>query len=187
MITTKSTYVQKINDQQTAKLNDAGKGLCVCQVAELVLQESLAVGLCTSAANTWPRSSPARPSSTLHSAYTTWIIRWISSVLLKRFQQHDLNLVYFCRIYGTNKIFCSNSKVSNLNYKTTQYSVIYLRHLRRWPIIFFTRFYKVRHCLNNFSCVEHHILILRHRFEVLLKMLFVYRFVSEPTHSHNNF
>jgi hypothetical protein len=40
----------KKNDQQTAKLNDAGKGLCVCQVAELVLQESLAVGICTSAA-----------------------------------------------------------------------------------------------------------------------------------------
>lgn len=73
IITTKSTYVQKKkNDQQTEKLNDTGKGLCVCQVAELVLQESFAVGICTSAANTYMAGGQAQSGQALH--YTLRII-----------------------------------------------------------------------------------------------------------------
>jgi hypothetical protein len=37
---------------------------------------------------------------------------------------------------GINKIFRSNSKAVNLDYRAAPYGVVYLRHLRGWPIIF---------------------------------------------------
>jgi hypothetical protein len=43
----------------------------------------------------------------------------------------------FYRIYGINKIFRSNNKISNLDSNAAHDSVVYLRYLRGYPIIFY--------------------------------------------------
>jgi hypothetical protein len=62
---------------------------------------------------------------------------------------YNLKMSVIYRIQNTNKIFCSNSKVTNLNYRTTYYDIFDV--FERASYNFLTKFYKMIHYWNSFS------------------------------------